>query len=282
MKEKILCLLFFAFAAASVVAQNDSLTLSKPFWTVNKTTSIGYGQANVYDTYLSPLEYEGHSYSFLHERVSRIHFFENKLIKQQMFSLNFTGTDNPAKNSSEYSVLLEYRLGAHYPVWQHGNLRVRAGGIWNIGGGAIYNEHNSNNPVSAKAFTNLNLSAQAFFCLKSVLFRWQLDLPVVGVFFMPEYGESYYEISLGNHPNSVHFASFHNQRAIQSYLSADFPVSNWTIRLGLQNTRNQTKANDLTSHIYTNTLMIGLVSESLNLSGKKLKKTKAFKSALED
>lgn len=275
-------LLAWLCVCSAVIAQNDTVSLSKPIWAVNKTTSVGYGWASVYDTYLSPLEYTGHLFSLQHERLSRTHFCDKKLIKQQLLSLNATITDNPAKNANEYSILLEYRLGAHVSVWQYGNFRVRAGGVWNVGGGVIYNERNSNNPASAKAYTNLNLSAQTFYHWKSCLFRWQLDVPFVGAFFTPEYGESYYEISLGHYPNAVHFASFLNQRAVQSYVSADFPVNNWTIRLGLQSAYNQTKVNSLTSHIYTNTLMVGLVSESINLSGKKLKKMKIYKSALEE
>lgn len=264
------------------LAQNDTILLAKPLWAVNKTTSIGYGSASVYDSYLSPLEYKGNSYAFLHERVSRTHFLGNKLIKQQQFNINLTSSENPAKNATAYSVIGEYRLGAHYPVWEKGRFRLRAGGVWNLGGGVIYNERNSNNPASAKAYTNLNVSVQSFFRLKSLLLRWQLDTPVAGVFFTPEYGQSYYEISLGNYPNAVHFASVHNQRALLSYFSADFPLNNWTIRLGLQSSLYQTKANSLVSHLYTHNILIGLVSESLNLSGKKLKKTKIFKSALDE
>lgn len=264
------------------LAQNDTILLAKPLWAVNKTTSIGYGSASVYDSYLSPLEYKGNSYAFLHERVSRTHFLDNKLIKQQQFSLNLTSSENPAKNATAYSVIGEYRLGAHYPVWEKGRFRLRAGGVWNLGGGVIYNERNSNNPASAKVYTNLNVSVQSFLRWKSLLLRWQLDTPVAGVFFTPEYGQSYYEISLGNYPNAVHFASVHNQRAVLSYFSADFPLSNWTIRLGLQSSFYQTSANNLVSHLYTHNILIGLVSESLNLSGKKLKKTKIFKSALDE
>ncbi|OJU38542.1 MAG: hypothetical protein BGN96_03215 [Bacteroidales bacterium 45-6] len=263
-------------------AQSDTVLLAKPLWAVNKATSIGYGSASVYDSYLSPLEYNGNSYSFLHERVSRTHLLNDRLVKQQLFGLNLTSTENPAKNATTYSAIAEYRLGAHYPVWQRGNFRFRAGGVWNLGGGVVYNQRNSNNPASAKAYTNLNVSVQSFFRWKSLLLRWQLDTPVVGVFFTPEYGESYYEVSLGNYPNAVHFASIHNQRALLSYFSADFPVSNWTIRLGLQSSLYQTRANSLVSHLYTHNILIGLVSESLNLSGKRLKKTKIFKSALDE
>ncbi len=274
--------IFIWLLGSFAFAQNDTVSLAKPLWTVNKTTSLGVGSANVYDTYLSPLEYKGTSFSFLHERISRTHFSDNKLIKQQQFSLNFTTSENPAKNATAYSFIGEYRLGAHYPLWQYKNLRLRVGGIWNLAGGVIYNERNSNNPASAKAYTNLNVSGQLFYRWKSLLLRWQLDIPFVGAYFTPEYGESYYELSLGNHPHVLHFASFHNQRALQSYFSADFPVNNWTIRLGLQSSLYQTQTNNIVSHIYTHNLMIGLVSESLNVSGKKLKKVKIYRSALEE
>ena len=47
-----------------------------------------------------------------------------------------------------------------------------------------------------------------------VTIGYQPSLPLVGVFFVPEYGELYYEISLGNHPNSVHAAWPASYRAI--------------------------------------------------------------------
>jgi hypothetical protein len=281
MKKKRLWLLLgilFAFCAWTT-AQNDSaIVIPNPIWTVNKATSIGMGTANVYDTYLSPLEYKGNSYVFQHERVSRTHFFDNSLIKQQIFRLNYTSTENPAKNANEYSILGEYNLGAHYPIFHSGNFRLSAGGVWNLTAGVLYNGRNSNNPASAKAMTNLKGSAQLFYRWKSALFRWQFDIPFAGIFFSPEYRESYYEVSLGNHSGLIHFASLHNQRAVQSYLTSDFPVGNWTIRLGLQSSLYQNRGNSLTTHLYTHNFMVGLVSESLNLSGKRLKKNRVLKS----
>lgn len=264
--------------ALPAVAQNDSLRLEKPFWTVNKATSVGYGSASIYDDYLSPLQYTGKSYLLQHERVSRTHFFKGKLVKQQFFSVLFADVDNPVKNSTEYAFQAEYRLGAHYPVWQQGNFRLMLGGAWEIAGGSIYNQRNSNNPAAVIAKTNLNASGQLFFRLKNVLFRWQADVPLAGAFFAPDHHESYYEISLGNHKNLVNFASFHNQRAFRSLLTVDFPVSNLTIRFGMQNWISQINNRGLVSHFYSNMLTIGLVSESFSLGGKKIKKTKAIRS----
>lgn len=280
--KNCLFVLFVWGLAISAMAQSDSLYLSGRFWAVNKGTSLGIGSAKVYDTYLSPLEYTGTAYSFQHERISRKKKFDGKLIKQQIFNLNFTDTENPAGNASAYSLLGEYRLGFHYPVYAAGHFRIRTGAVWNIGGGVIYNERNSNNPASAKAYTNLNLSGQTFYQLGSCVLRWQLDIPFAGVFFTPEYGESYYEISLGNHSNLFHFSSFHNQRSLLSNLSADFPISNWTIRMSLQSSFLQTRANSLISHIYTQNILIGLVSESVNLGGRKLRKTSVFRSAFSE
>ena len=137
------------------VAQNDTISLSSPLWATNRATSFGVGSASVYDSYLSTLEYKGNSYLFLFERLSRTHFFSNKLIKQQTFSLDLGLTENPARNNTTYSLMGEYKLGAHYPVWQHRNFRLRVGGLWNITAGTVYNERNSNNPALFRAYSNV-------------------------------------------------------------------------------------------------------------------------------
>lgn len=277
MEKVVGCLLVLWSWALTTHAQEDSIRMEIP-WVVTKTTSFGYGTASVYDTYLSPLEYVGKSYTFQHERNSHSSLFHSQSYKQQLVTVNFTSTENLAKNATEYSLIGEYRLGFHKTTLEKGNWKLRVGGVWNIAGGMIYNQRNSNNPVSAKAFTNLNLSVQLFYNWKKVVFRWQLDTPIAGVCFSPEYRESYYEISLGNRSGLVHFASLHNQHALQSIFSADLPAKNWIIRVGIESSLYQTHINNLTSHIYSHSLMIGIVNESLSLNRYKSKKKPLYRS----
>lgn len=249
------------------------------YYSTNKSTLVGIGASNIYDTYLSPLKYTGFSIHLIHEKMKRTSWFQGKFNNQQTYELEFSSVDNPAKNASEYSILLSYNWGGHYNLLKTDKFRFSVGGLWNITGGVLYNQRNSNNPASARAYSNLNLSAIAFYNWKSVTFRGQIDTPLVGVLFSPEYSQSYYEISLGNSVKVVNFASLHNQRALRAYLTADIPVSKITLRVGYLGSFYQTKVHNLQTHNYSNSFVIGLVSESLNFSGNKIKRNKIINSS---
>lgn len=263
---------------AQIDADTDSLALVLPKPS-NNATLIGIGGINLYDTYLSPLEYKGKSIHLINERMKQIGWFGGRFTRQQTINIEFALADNPAKNASEYWLLLSYNWGGHYNFIRTGNFRFSAGAIWNLSGGVLYNERNSNNPASARLYSNINLSAIAFYKWRDLTFRWQLDTPVVGVLFSPNYGQSYYEISLGNSVGVANFSSLHNQRALRNYITVDIPVSKVSLRVGYLGSHYQTKVNNLQTHTYSNSFVVGFVSESINLSGNKLKKAKPIKSS---
>ncbi len=269
-----LCLVYCLLSASSLYAQSEDKITS-----TNNATLIGIGSSNLYDTYLSPLKYTGTSLHLFNERMRKSSWFDNKFTKQQLVDIELSKTNNPIGNATQYSILGEYSWGGHYNLVKTNKFRFSAGGLWNIAGGVIYNQRNSNNPASAKAYTNINLSAIAFYNWKSITFRGQLDAPVAGIVFSPHYGQSYYEISLGNSVGVVNFASLHNQRALRTYFTADIPISKISIRIGYLGSFYQTKIHDLQTHNYSNSFVIGFVSESINFSGNKLKKNKIIDSS---
>lgn len=249
------------------------------FYSTNKATMIGVGSANLYDTYLSPLKYRGTSWQLLDERMKRTSWFNHKFTRQQTININVCTTDNPAGNAREYAIMGLYMIGGHYNLYNDEKFRISVGGLLNLTGGVIYNERNSNNPASAKLNSNINLSLIGFYHWKKITFRGQFDTPVAGILFSPHYGQSYYEISLGNSVGVVNFASLHNQRALRSYFTADIPISKISLRIGYLGSFYQTKVHNITSHIYSNSFIIGLVSESINISGNKIKTTKIIDSS---
>lgn len=269
-----LCLLCCLLSANSLYALDEERITS-----TNSATLVGIGSSNLFDTYLSPLKYTGTSLHIFNERMRKTSWFNNKFTKQQLIDLEVTKTDNPVGNATQYSVLLGYSLGGHYNLIKTEKFRFSAGGLWNITGGVLYNQRNSNNPASARAYSNINLSAIAFYNWKQITFRGQLDAPVMGIVFSPHYGQSYYEISLGNSVNVVNFASLHNQRALRTYITADIPISKISLRVGYLGAFYQTKIHNLQTHNYSNSFVIGLVSESINLSGNKLKTSKIIDSS---
>lgn len=246
----------------TIVIDDSSLGVPIPLRT-NNALSASIGSANMYDTYLSPLEYKGFSIHLMYEQMRRTTWFDYKFYKQQIFELDLSKGDNPAKNVSEYWALLSYRIGGHYMVYNTDNFRLGLGGLWDINGGVLYNERNGNNPASARAYSNLNLSVTASYKFKWGAVRWQIDSPFMGILFSPKYGQSYYEISLGNSVGLVNFASYHNQRALRNYISMDIPINKYTIRVGYMGSWYQTKVNEIQTHQYTNSFVIGFPIEGV-------------------
>ncbi len=247
----------------------DSLIF--PELKTNNTLSASIGTANMYDTYLSPLEYKGFSIHLMYEQMRRTTWFDYKFYKQQLFEIDLSKGDNPSKNASEYWFLASYSLGGHYRVYNSNGLRVGIGGLWDINAGVLYNERNGNNPATARAYSNLNLSLQASYKLNHCGIRWQLDTPFMGVLFSPRYGQSYYEISLGNTVDVVNFASLHNQRALRNYITVDIPINTYTLRVGYLGSWYQTKVQNIQTHHYTNSFVIGFPIEGVKKSKGKAK-----------
>jgi hypothetical protein len=266
---KKIMLLFSLWAGILCVAVSQEDGSPRP---VNRSTLFGVGKAFLNDSYLSPLRYDGSSMSLMHDRIRGTSLFNGNLLLQQQFLIQIATTKNPTASASEYYGNLDYRLTGFYPLYAASGLRIFGGGGWEASLGGIYNVRNSNNPGSLKVSTNLNLSAMAFYNWKILTFRWQLDTPFAGIFFSPEYGHSYYEIfSLGNNKGTLHFGSFHNQRALRNYFSVDVPVYNITLRAAYLGNYYNTNVNKLVTRIDSHQFMIGIAVESLDFGGKRVR-----------
>lgn len=276
-QKTLYCLLFiFACGAVSNAQQSELSYLPR---SSNNATLFGIGHMDLYDTYLSPLKYKGTALRIMNERMKQMSWFNNQFTRQQIIEAEFALADNPAKNVREYWFMLSYNWGGHYNILKTDKFRFSAGAIWNTSAGVLYNERNGNNPASARLYSNINISVIGFYKFKQATFRWQIDSPVAGILFSPHYGQSYYEISLGNTVGTANFASLHNQRALKNYITVDFPIDRFTLRLGYLGSFYQTKVHDIQTHTYSNSFIIGLVSESINLSGYKLKRNNQVKSS---
>lgn len=269
-----LFIIAFLYNSVHVFSQEQPKYLSS-----NRATMIGIGSSNLYDTYLSPLSYRGTSIHLFHERMKKTTWMNGKFDRQQIINLELASTSNPAKNANELLFLLDLNLGGHYNIIRTDRFRLAIGGLWNISGGVLYNLRNGNNPASARAYTNIKASAIAFYNWKTITFRAQIDTPLLGVAFSPHYRQSYYEISLGNSVNVVNFVSIHNQRALNTYITADIPINKIMLRVGYLGSFYQSKMQDIITHNYSNNFVIGIVSESINLSGNKIKSNKIINSA---
>lgn len=269
MKKTVLLLsIWIGFLFMTVSQENYSHI--PPVSPVNQSTLLGVGKAFLDDSYLSPLRYRGTSVSLMHDRIKGTSYVNGRLLMQQQFLIQTAITKNPTASASEYYGNLDYRLTGFYPLLKGDNLKIYGGGGWGASLGGMYNVRNSNNPGSLKVSTNLHLSAIALYNWKIFTFRWQVGTPFAGMFFSPEYGHSYYEIfTLGNGKGTVHFGSFHNQRALRNYFSVDIPLHNITLRAAYLGDYYHSHVNDLITRIVSHQFMAGFAVESLNFGGKR-------------
>lgn len=228
----------------------------KPRYTLN-TFMLSAGNSNMYDTYLSPLEYTGFSIHLMYESMRDTYWLGGNFRKQQLIEAEFARGKNSAQNVNEYWGRFRYQLGGHYTLYHQEALRLGVGGFWDINVGGLYNSRNGNNPATARLYTNLNLSAIASYKWKNFAFRWQMDTPFLGILFSPKYGQSYYEISLGNTVGLVNFASLHNQRSLRNLITVDFPLKGRLFRVGYMANWYQTKVNSIQTHHYTHSFVLG-------------------------
>jgi hypothetical protein len=256
MKKYLITLLLLYLCTISIHAQKDSI--------ITRSTLYGIGVTNVLDTYLSPMEYTGAELRILRENRRGTKYMQGKVSRQSLFQANVSMTENKAGTGSEISVLANWNLAYHYRFQMNENLQLLAGPNLDLNGGMVYNLRNSNNPVNAKAYANLGASGMAIyqFRIKEYPFvlRYQLNVPLMGIMFSPEYGQPYYEMSISkDFGKNICFTSLHNQPSLRQFLTLDFPIRKSTLRIGYICDIQQAKVNHLKSHMWSHAFMIGFV-----------------------
>lgn len=254
------CLLALCY---ELYAQADSLRANRY---VTRATMYGIGYTNVFDTYLSPQEYKGMDFRISRETMRMTKLFNGNVSVQNFFQANIGYTHNRADNNNTFNGLVNWNYGLHYQFRITENFKLLTGGLADINGGFVYNLRNTNNPASARAFINLDASAMAIWHTRikkyPLTFRYQINVPVIGVMFSPHYGQSYYEIfTLGNSDGVVKFTSLHNQPSMRQMLSIDFPVRYAKLRFSYMADLQQSNLNNIKTHTYSHVFMMGFVKD---------------------
>lgn len=250
------------FALSSPTLAQDTLRSNK---VITNTQMLGIGAVNTLDTYLSPEEYTGTELRYISHSVR-----ENgsKLSRELVHQAQILSVRNRRENNNELGGFYNFQYNWQYALGQwnvgEGELRLKVGGGVDTRLGFLYNMRNSNNPAQAYAQVNIapNAVAAYRFRLRNLPFqlRYEVQVPLLGLTFSPNYGQSYYEIfTHDNYDHNLVVTSPVSAPSLRQLLTLDFTVRHTTFRVGYLGDYQQAKINQLRQHVWSNLFVLGIV-----------------------
>ena len=226
--------------------------------------TYGVGHVNVLDTYLSPLTYEGPAFSVHHRSERLARWGKGRVTVQGDFGGRAAYTATAPDDDKAWDGDFKAGVAWLYNWHPTAGLRIAAGGRADLGLGFTYLLKSSNNPAQGRLHIEAGISAlaeqQFHLWHKPFAARVQLDLPMIGAMFTPNYGQSYYEIfALGNYDKNIRCTHPFNAPSGQLETTLRMPLGKSALTLGYRGDIRQSHVNHLKHHAWTHSFIIGYV-----------------------
>lgn len=260
MRLRLLVILLTAFVPfMSQAADVDSVaTVRRPVVT---TVSVEAGGGQIVDSYLSPLKFNGVSLAMAGRWMK-------SLPGVPSWRSDLSGRLSYITGTPTYNMARIYSFGGEFDwALMHGwvvadGLTLSAGVGTSLFFGADYLPVNGNNPATGKLSADLTLcvSASKRFMLfgKRLTVSDYVSVPSLGAFFSQGYGESYYEIWLGNRSGLAHFGWWGNHFCLSNELRISYAFRSCSLSLGYRFGLRSSWVDNVNCRVMTNAVTLGL------------------------
>lgn len=236
------------------------------------------GRADARSTYLSPLRYSGTYLGAAGEWSKAFQKNPEHLVMTFAADLNYRNMLNPAHSARMLGLDARFNWGMAYRWKLPYNLQLAAGGLLDINGGALYLLRNGNNPVTVLASAGIDADCSLSWHFNigrlPILISERIQIPTISAFFAPQYGETFYEIYLGNHQGLAHCGWWGNNFGIGNMLSIKLDFGRTAMEIGYRYDYRSYFANHIVTRTSLNSFVIGVIPQGLGLK----KRTKAISS----
>ena len=250
-----------AFSAYTAYAQ-DSVKVGK---IITNSRMLAVGYADVLDTYLTPMKYTGTEMRYISHTVRRApgSNWSLQLVHEGMISYTHNKPDNANDMGGAYR--FSYGMHRHFTFFDN-SLEVKVGGEAAVRAGFLYNTRGGNNPAQAQFAIDVSPSVAAAYTINAkghpLKFTYEMSVPIMGIMFSPNYGQSYYEIfSEGDYDHNIVPTTFISAPSFRQMFTFDFNLLKTTFRVGYLGDYRGAKVNDLKYHNYSSMFVIGFVKK---------------------
>ena len=224
------------------------------------------GAADVLDTYLSPLAYDGTTWTADYRSEKQLSWWRGRISRIWQWHAAYGHVNNPQGNASMHDGELSLDWAAHYNRLvmrdEQKSLRLAFGPQIGARVGGTYHNRNGNNPAQGRVALELGLSAVADYRFRLFGTQWQWrtqgEMPLVGAMFTPHYGESYYQLfGLGHGTRNVRATTPWSAPSFRLQTQLSLPFWHRRLSIGIDADIRQSHLNGLKRHRWNTALTIG-------------------------